>query len=268
MPPRSDAELAELAARLAPRVRWDTFLWRFRQGEPDGFKQGDHVTILGPTGSGKTTIAKDVVESRDYVLGIFTKPRDPLIDALARNGWRRTGQLDIRVQNGQLIDRWVAYHPQFTGTMRERKVKQTSAVQNALDYAFTAERWCVFVDEGLWVAKHLRLGEELEMFWFQARTLDVSLVALGQRPRHIPLAAYSQVQHLFLGQTTDREDLDRVSELGAGGPVDTELVRYVLQTLREHEFLYVQPRTGLLLIVKVDRPVLSAEQEQLRAQAA
>jgi hypothetical protein len=69
MPPRrSDYELQDLAEQLAPRVRWSAFRRLFEVG-PDGFKQGDHVTIIAPTGGGKTTLAVDVVEIRTYCLG-------------------------------------------------------------------------------------------------------------------------------------------------------------------------------------------------------
>jgi hypothetical protein len=123
---------------VAPRVAWRSFLELFTTG-PDGFKQGDHVTIVAPTGGGKTTLAYEVVNARDYVLGLFTKPRDPLIDELRRQGWRVTNILDIRVENGALVDRKVAYHPVIRyGTIREKRAWQARRIKEALDYAFTA----------------------------------------------------------------------------------------------------------------------------------
>jgi hypothetical protein len=250
--PASPDELED----LAPRVPWDSFRELFDHGA-DGFKQGDHVTIIAPTGGGKTTLAREVVEPREYVLGLFTKPRDPLIDELARHGWRRTSVLDIQVENGQLVDRHIAYHPVFRhGSIREKRDRQARAIKAALDYAFEAGGWCVLADESLWLVKHLRLADELEAYWFQGRTSNISLVAVAQRPRHVPLAALSQAEHLFLGHTGDNEDAKRLGEIG--GRADTDAVRYVVRRLERYEFLYVAPHVGTLLRVKVADPLLPA----------
>lgn len=240
---------------LAPRVEWDAFLELFRHGA-DGFKQGDHVTIIAATGQGKTTLALEVVETRDYVLGLFTKPRDPLIDELTARGWRRTSVLDIRVIDGELLDRRVAYHPVFTrGTIDQKRRAQARAIKQALDYAFEAGGWCVLADESLWLVKHLRLGDEMEAYWFQGRTSDISLVAVAQRPRHVPLAALSQAEHLFLGRIGDTEDVRRFGEIG--GVVDPMAIRYVARRLERYEFLYVAPHVGTMLRVRVQRPGLT-----------
>src|SRR5581483_1703986 len=162
--------------------------------------------------------------------GLFTKPRDPLIDALAARGWRRTSQLDIRVENGQLVDRRVAFHPVFRhGTIREKRDRQARAIKAALDYAFEAGGWCVLADESIWLVQHLKLSDEREAYWYQGRTSRISLVAVAQRPRHVPLAALSQAEHLFLGRIGDAEDVRRFGELG--GIVDPNLVRLANRTL-------------------------------------
>lgn len=240
---RSPDELAELADELAPRVTWERFYPLFANGR-DGFRQGDHVTIIGPTGFGKTTLALEVVNVREYVLGLFTKPRDPLIDTLPAQGWRVTRQLDIRVQDGVLLDRRVAFHPIFSsGTIRSKRQRQAEAIQGALDYAFDTGGWCVLADETIWLVQHLKLNPELEAYWYQGRTSEISLVTIAQRPRHIPLAAYSQVEHLFLFHNADREDLRRLAEVG--GNVDTELVRFIVSRLERYEFLYIGPHGGV-----------------------
>jgi hypothetical protein len=233
----------------APEVPYDVFYSRLAAG-PDGFKQGDHVTILGPTKSGKTTLALDVVEIRSYVLGIFTKPEDPLLDDVRRRGWRYTHKLDIQVQDGVVQDRRVAYHPVYrSGTIRQKEQRQAVAVQAAADYVFDAGKWCVFVDEGVWVTQHLGLARELQAFWYQGRTSDISLVLLAQRPAWVPRAAYSQAEHVFFFHTSDREDQKRFADLGGG--VDTDAVRALVAGLARHEFLYVAPHEGTLLRSKV-----------------
>lgn len=245
--------LADLADAHAPIVPWRSFYALLERGA-DGFKQGQHATIISPTNGGKTTLAREVVKLRTYVLGMFSKPRDPLVDELvAEDHYRMTRQLDIRVEDGRVIDRRVALAPRFTtGTMAERRQRQAAIFRKAFEYAYDAGGWCVWLDDALWLLNHLKLAEDAEMVWFHGRTSDLSLMTLGQRPRHLPLAAYSQVEHLWLGHTGDRDDIRRLGEIGAAGPVDTELVRFIVARLERWQFLYVQPHSGVLLRVKVD----------------
>lgn len=233
-----------------PVVPWRTFEALLEHGR-DGFMQGDHVTILGPTKSGKTTLALRVVEMRDYVIGLFTKPRDPIIDDLERRGWRVTRTLDIRAQSGVVIDRRIAYWPvKASGTIQEKMDWQADRIRGAMDYIFEAGHWCVFADETIWIAQHLGIRDELEAFWYQGRTSDISLVTLAQRPAWVPRAAYSQVEHLFLFHTGDRDDQKAFADIGGG--VDVDLVRDVVARLERHEFLYIAPHEGTLLRSRVE----------------
>lgn len=247
------ARLADLADAHAPVVPWRSFYPLFCGGG-DGFLQGQHVTIISPTGGGKTLLAREAVKARDYVLGLFTKPRDPLVDELVREDrYRLMRTLDIRAVDGKLTDPRIALNPLFSqGTMKERRAKQAEVIAEAIQYAYDAGGWCLWADDALWLMKHLGLGEDSEAIWFHGRTSNVSFVVLGQRPRHLPLAAYSQVEHLFVGHTGDREDIRRLGEISAAGSVDTELVRYIVARLERWQFLYVQPHAGVLLRVKVE----------------
>jgi len=249
--PRGNVRLRGAEAdTFAPSIPYDVFYTRLASG-PDGFRQGDHATILGPTKSGKTTLALDVVEIRTYVLGIFTKPEDPILGELAGRGWRTTKKLDIQVQDGIVADRRIAFHPVTTsGTIREKEQRQAVRVREAFDYVFNAGRWCVFADEGVWLTQHLGLARELQAFWYQGRTSDISLVLLAQRPAWVPRAAYSQAEHVFFFHTADRDDQKRFADLGGG--VDTDAVRALVAGLERHEFLYVAPHEGTLLRSRVD----------------
>ena len=61
-----------------PRVTWDEFLKSFR------WKQGEHVTLLGPTGQGKTTLALAILPRREYVIVFGTKAKDKTLDRLIK----------------------------------------------------------------------------------------------------------------------------------------------------------------------------------------
>ena len=64
---------------LAPVVEWDDFMkyvfdWR----------QSQHVGLIGPTESGKSTLQYGILPKRKYVTFFATKPRDKTLDAFAQ----------------------------------------------------------------------------------------------------------------------------------------------------------------------------------------
>src|SRR5690242_7261177 len=67
-------------------VPWDQFLaTRFL------WRQGEHVSLIGRTGGGKSTLALAITPKRKYVAVLGTKPRDSTLSGLLKNGegWRR-----------------------------------------------------------------------------------------------------------------------------------------------------------------------------------
>jgi len=228
----------------APDLDWQTFLALFRRE----FRQGQHVTILGPTQSGKTTLGLEVLDCRDYVLFLATKRKDPLIAGLASRGYRISNQLDIRARDGQILDPKFVFWPVQTEIskgkrmdMRQFKVYQEREVRRALNYVWHSMGWAVYADETIWLADDLKLRDELETLWFQGATAKISLIASAQRPAWVPRGAYSSPEHLFFFHTSDKEDLDRLADIGAG--INRMVLSEEITSLKRHEFLYLQPRS-------------------------
>lgn len=220
------------------------------------------MTILGPTQSGKTTLALEVLEARDHILFLATKREDPLIAGLAAQGYRISDRLDIRVRDGKVIDRKFVFWPVKTTvgdgararrmSMDEFREYQRREVKRALNYVWHTRRWAVFADETVWLSEKgeggLGLGSDLNTLWYQGATARISLIAATQRPSWIPRAAYSSPEHLFFFSTSDAADLDRLSDIGAG--VDKKSLEHLIVNLRRHEFLYFRPRERPPLLVR------------------
>jgi hypothetical protein len=246
-------------------VPWASFAPLFR-GE---FRQGQHVTIIGPNGLGKTTLALRIADARSYVIFLATKRRDPLYEELVHEwGYHRATSLAaIETVDGLPRYHRYLYHPQFgIATIKDKRERQARAMSRALNYAFDAGGWCVIADELLWLIQQLRLDEELEAYWYQARTENVSLIGCAQRPAWVPRAAYSQAKHIFLFKTADRDDQRRLGDI-AGADVDR--VRYEVSHLEPYEFLYVQPHVpgrpeGVLLRSRVELEQATAHGDRYR----
>lgn len=182
---------------------------------------GEHVTLIGPTGSGKTHMGLALAELCKYVLIIATKRRDPLLESLAHRHLVTTDMGDILwTENGIPVNRRVMYWPQFPQniTSTERLKRQATMIRYALDWAEKTGNWAILLDELMWVSRNLRLERELEAIWFQGRTQGVSLIGAAQRPTHVPRLAYSQATYFFIWQTADKNDLERLRDISAGFP--------------------------------------------------
>lgn len=226
----------ELTA-LAPRVHWSEFMREFR------WEQGQHVTILGTTDGGKSTIMRAILPHRRFRAVFACKPKDPLISGLGKEGY-------------EIIRHWPP-NPHVERCVFWPKIEKMSdanaqrqAFYEAFYSIYESGGWCIAMDEAAYLARTLGLGTVLKFFYEQARTLKVSLVTLSQRPKEIPLLAYSCASHLFLLRETDAVNIKRLSEISGA---NAQAVKEIVQTLPKYDTLYVNSRTGEMRITRVEK---------------
>lgn len=224
------------------RVEWDAFLsTRFR------WEQGEHVTLIGPTGSGKTTLALALLPLRQYVIAYGTKPKDRTLDQLVKKDrWRlvrKHERFPKVIPKGRPLR--VVFWPQYRTPADEPM--QAYEIGSNLHEAFTRGGFCLFIDETWWFTHKLGMKTWLEALWTQGRSIGLSIVAGTQRPTHIPLLAYDQATHVFFWRDNDERNLKRIS--GMNG-LNARLIRDTVATLPHHQVLYVNTRTGAMTVTK------------------
>jgi len=225
--------------RGVPRMEWSAFLdWL-------SWRQGEHVTLIGPTGQGKTTLAIELLPVRKWVVMFATKPKDRTLDGLRREGWYVTAEWPAPA-----LERRVILWP--PAAKLDSRRDQVAAFGEALEAIYRTGAWCIYADELAYLTDELRLEPELRMMWQQGRSLGISLVAGFQRPANVPLLAYSQATHLFLWRTNDGRDLKRLQEVS--GVVDLRTMLATVQSLDRHEALYVNTRTGAMAATTAPAP--------------
>lgn len=218
-------------------VPWADFLaaWKWQQGE--------HVSLIGPTGRGKTTLALAILPRRTYRVVVATKPADPVLQAL------------MRAQHYRRINAWpppalstkVLLWPPFSH--RRDLVTQRQVIDDALMAVFQSGGWCIYVDELYYLSRMLRLDTDLRLIWQQGRGLKISLVGGTQRPAWVPLEMYTEATHLFFWGTKGKEDLARIGGLG----LDADAVKHRIRRLGFHECLYVNTRTGEMMATRAEK---------------
>lgn len=239
----------------APYVAWSTVFGHLRRE----FRQGDHIAIIGPTGSGKTHIAFPVAELRSHTIVVACKPRDELVtDAVARGYYLiPTDQLGkgIEYVDGRPLHPRVVYWPRLgerarrglpeEAVLRAEKAHQRPRVGAALGYVRNEGKWSIVLDEGTWVCRDLNLQRDVDSALFQFRSLHSSIIILGQRPSWMGRYVLSSPTHLFLFNTNDGDDR---KALGNVSGVDSKLVAELVARLdfERHEVLYIDTRRRVM----------------------
>lgn len=194
------------------------------------WKAGQHVLIVGPTGSGKTVAAQDMLLLRRHVVVIATKAKDESLDGY---------------QNFEKRDEWPpAWNEERVLFWKKPKAlgdfaTQQIAIYQLLNDVYKRGGWTVYFDDLVFVTSTLKLKEPVRMFYTQVRSQGVSIVASLQRPFWAPLEAISQSTYALVFAAHDEHDIKRLSE-GLSVPYKGLLAD--LKGLQPYEFLFL--RTG------------------------
>lgn len=234
-----------------PRFAWPEFQDRLYRGT-DSRNTGrwapdEHLTLVGVTGSGKTTMALRLMQLRAASVIFATKPKDATLAGLGQEGWRTIRRWSDRSDADRRLILW----PRFTRLADS--AAQGRAFHDCLETIFADEgRWAVLLDDLPYLCDELGLRRAISTLYNQARALDMPLVASAQRPRNVPLVALNQATHLFLFQASDEDDLRRIRGLSARLP--KSMILQTIPHLPPHVALYLNTRTGDIATVQAPPP--------------
>lgn len=219
-------------------VKWSQFQRYFARI----WEQGEHTSIIGPTGRGKSTLAYALLPLRDWSVICGTKTRDDTLSGFARKYKYRIQQ---RFRPTYAHSKYLVW-PKFVKPGDEGK--QTKIFHETLEDIFTQGSWTLYIDETWYFEKRLKLSEMLQTFWSQSRSNNITFVAATQRPRNVPLMMYDQATHLFLFKVTDAYARKRLGEIAG---IDSKVVANEVARLDGHQFLYVNLVTEERMISEV-----------------
>jgi hypothetical protein len=202
--------------------------------------------MIAPTGMGKTVLAKRVLNYREsrhaYICVMATKPVDEELSELERRRYMRVK--DNKIWTAASYPRLLLWPDagSFDNLSEQRK-----RFRSALQGMWKAGKWTVHLNELRYLTDNLGLKREINTLYLQARSSKMSLIGETQRPRSVPLEAFSQSSHVFFGPCRDDEDLKRISGIGNANP---KIVRIVVQGLERYQFAYVNAVTGNVVVTK------------------
>ena len=240
---REDLEremLAEMAER-APVIAWAEFQEWFE------WEQGEHVAIIGPTGSGKSHLSIELVQLRSYVVAFATKPKDETMDRLLDlPGFRRYKKWTdrpARVFPRRVL--WPDSENLYSQGLQQKEFR------TALEHIYRQGRWCVYFDELWYLINILKLDVEVKTFLLQARSMYISMLACSQRPAWVPVEVFDQSSWLFFFRDNDERNLKTIAGISW---LSAKMVQGMVARLGEFEFLGINTRTGAMIRSKAPPP--------------
>ena len=212
------------------------------------WRQGEHVALIGPTGAGKTTLAIHLLGKREYVIALGVKPKDATLDRLVRAGWRLiraaakmpAGYIPAGSKSARIV-----FWPKVETDADI--ANQAHEIGTVIRDAYRAGGWTIYVDELFYLERFLGLTRLVELILTQARAMKVSVMLGTQRPAHVSLLIYDQPTHLFMWRDNDERNLKR---LGGINGQDSKIIRSTVATLKKHDVLYVNTRTGEMMTTR------------------
>ena len=208
---------------------------------PFPWKQGQMMSIIGQTGTGKSTLASHLLKARDWNL-IFQTAPDPKteyeVDVEAGNikplttPNSRVRRILLRPSLPRL---W--WTQKATAMLLERMERARDLFYEALGVAFWQGGWCVYLDELLHIDR-LGLRPPVETLLTEGRKRHITVVSGMQRPVAVSRFALGESRHLITFGLEGRD----VKEFR---DVTNDTAAAVAEDLDEYEFVWVCKPRGI-----------------------
>lgn len=212
------------------------------------YDAGQHVTIIGRTGSGKSVLGFELAEvTMSPLLPSITlagKPRDKTIE-----GFRKRNQLDRvttwpppvvksiwRKAANEHPSGWVLW-PKHSFNPERDDYNMAVQFQKAILDSYRRGNRILIADEITEIQNDLKLKREVKAVWSRGRSMGCGLWSFTQRPAWVDPLAYNSAEHVFLAYEPDATNRKRFGEIGG---VDPKLVEQLVMELDKYEFLYIR----------------------------
>jgi nucleoside-triphosphatase THEP1 len=215
--------------------------------------QPEHIEVIGQNGSGKSFFVSSILQERMLVrntseIQIITKPADATALKL---GWPIVDSWEGVRENRQCI-----FWPRTDRLGKARKVYQEAKIQDLLNRLWHPNSNTVISFDEIAYIESLsgELRATIEMYWREARSQGISMVATKQRPQGTSRHMHSETQWSVVFVPADYSDRERFAEL-LGSRREWMPVFDIIDPMN-NEFVIRHTRTGDTFISWIDIPLV------------
>lgn len=161
------------------------------QPKPTQWLPGEHLAVIGTTGTGKTYLMSQLVKLRKFVVVLITKPTDGI----------KWGPEFVKARDVKALDDWrnekILLKPDF---------KDQPKVAHDLIWKIWKQRgWTLVIDEAFYAQQQLGLQDDLEMIYTQGRSAGISVMSGIQRPVGVTRFLISEAHHVISFRVEGRD---------------------------------------------------------------
>lgn len=208
-------------------------------GRPRGRVQPEHVSVYGPTGSGKSHFEKSILLMRaaarkSTTIIVATKPDDGTLTSM---GWPIVDEWPAGYDKNQVI-----YWAKAKGLGSRGIDRQREKVMDLLDRVWEPNANVVLsFDELAYIEQDLGLRVPVTRFYREGRALGITLVATTQRPAGVSRYMHSEAGWMVAFAPEDEDDRDRVAQILGNKTYYREVLAQLDR--EKHEFLMIHKLT-------------------------
>lgn len=212
------------------------------------WQQGEHMILVGPTGSGKTHTARDLMSIRDYAVVLAVKKHDDVLQAFTKSSPRYVRRKEWPPEYS---DKRVLYNFPPTSLADKAQAGKVYMVMNGVQHAGA---WAIFLDDTGYITGTLGLRRPLVVLMNQGRSHGISVVTAATQASsvsaNIPSETLRQVRHVLMWRFEAVQDIEACARMTG---LDKKRLIAAFDTLRvfgdgSSDFLAYHRGSGLYIV--------------------